>query len=128
MSNQKCPLMFCRAGQDFYGSQLFGSSFIFEPLQHGFGTSETSSRPMNASSELRPALLFGSRCRRCPNRWIDRFWFQPDHAAAVHTAISELQSLQSGRSASIATRPPYDNLKRLPAIADSLLSVQDQYN
>ena len=37
MSNQKCPLMFCRAGQDFYGSQLFGSSFIFEPLQYGFG-------------------------------------------------------------------------------------------
>jgi hypothetical protein len=58
-------------------------------------------------------LLFGSRCRRCPNRWIDRFWFQPDHAAAVHTAISELQSLQSGRRASIATRPPYDNLKPL---------------
>jgi hypothetical protein len=29
--------MFCRAGQDFYGSQLFGSSFIFEPLQYGFG-------------------------------------------------------------------------------------------
>ena len=55
--------------QDFYGSQLFGSSFIFEPLLHGFGS---SSRPMNASSELRPALLFGSRCRRCPNRWIDR--------------------------------------------------------
>jgi hypothetical protein len=35
--NQKCPLMFCRAGQDFYGSQLFGSSFIFESLQYGFG-------------------------------------------------------------------------------------------
>jgi hypothetical protein len=29
--------MFCRAGQDFYGSQLFGSSFIFESLQYGFG-------------------------------------------------------------------------------------------
>ena len=35
--NQKCPLMFCRAGQDFHGSQLFGSSFIFEPLPYGFG-------------------------------------------------------------------------------------------
>jgi len=35
--NQKCPLMFCRAGQDSHGSQLFGSSFIFEPLQYGFG-------------------------------------------------------------------------------------------
>lgn len=35
--NQKCSLMFCRAGQDFYDSQLFGSSFIFEPLRCGFG-------------------------------------------------------------------------------------------
>ena len=49
MSNQKYPLMFCRAGQDFYGSQLFGSSFIFETLQYA---SETFSRLMKASSEL----------------------------------------------------------------------------
>jgi porin len=28
--------MFFPAGQDFYDSQLFGSSFIFEPLQYGF--------------------------------------------------------------------------------------------
>jgi hypothetical protein len=59
--------------QDFYGSQLFGSSFNFEP----------------------PQLCCSAVAA----------------AAAVHTAISELQSLQSGRSASIATRPPYDNLK-----------------
>jgi hypothetical protein len=32
-----------RAGQDFYDSQLFGSSFIFEPLHYGFGN---SSQPM----------------------------------------------------------------------------------
>jgi len=31
--NQKCPLMFFPAGQDFCGSQLFGPSLIFEPLQ-----------------------------------------------------------------------------------------------
>jgi hypothetical protein len=35
--NQKRPLMFCRSGQDSYGSQLFGCSFIFEPLQYSFG-------------------------------------------------------------------------------------------
>jgi hypothetical protein len=32
--NQKCPLMFCPAGRDCYGSQFFGSSFIFETPQH----------------------------------------------------------------------------------------------
>ena len=47
-------LMFCRAGQDFYGSQLFGHSFIFEPLQYGFGNLFST---MNASSELGPALF-----------------------------------------------------------------------
>jgi hypothetical protein len=61
--NQKCSLMFCRAGQDFYGSQLFGSSFIFETLQYA---SETSSRLMKASSELRSALLV-RLCRTVPS-------------------------------------------------------------
>jgi hypothetical protein len=52
--NQKCSLMFCRARWDFYGSQLFGSS---SSSNHFSTASETSSRPMNASSELRPALF-----------------------------------------------------------------------
>jgi hypothetical protein len=29
--------MFCEPGRTFYDSQLFGSSFIFEPLHYGFG-------------------------------------------------------------------------------------------
>src|SRR3984957_8961532 len=106
MSNQKCPLMFCRAGQDFYGSQLFGSSFIFElpPLCCSAVAAAAARIDGSTGSDSNPTMPL-----RC-------------------TAISELQSLQSGRSASIATRPPYDNLKRLPAIADSLLSVEDQHN
>jgi hypothetical protein len=45
--------MFCRAGQDFYGSQLFGSSFIFEPLQHGFGNLFSTYERFDPPSTLR---------------------------------------------------------------------------
>jgi hypothetical protein len=58
------PLMFCRAGQDFYGSLLFGSSFIFEPLQYGFGNLfsiyESFDPPSTPAAEVRviPASHF----------------------------------------------------------------------
>jgi porin len=52
------------AGQDFYGSQLFGPSFIFEPLQYGFGnlfsTRESFDPPSTPAAEVRviPASHF----------------------------------------------------------------------
>ena len=53
------------AGQDFYGSQLFGPSFIFEPLQYGFGnlysaTYENFDPPSTPAAEIRviPASHF----------------------------------------------------------------------
>jgi porin len=52
------------AGQDFYGSQLFGPSFIFEPLQYGFGnlfsTYESFDPPSTPAAEVRviPASHF----------------------------------------------------------------------
>jgi hypothetical protein len=52
--NQKCSLMFCRAAQDFTVPNSLALPFIFETLQYA---SQTSSRLMKASSELRPALL-----------------------------------------------------------------------
>jgi len=46
------------AGVDFYGTQLFGASFIFEPLQYGFGnlsaaTYESFDPPSTPAAELR---------------------------------------------------------------------------
>jgi porin len=45
------------AAQDFYGSQLFAPSFIFEPLQYGFGnlfsTYESFDPPSTPAAELR---------------------------------------------------------------------------
>jgi len=53
------------AGVDFYGTQLFGPSFIFEPLQYGFGnlsaaTYESFDPPSTPAAELRviPAAHF----------------------------------------------------------------------
>jgi hypothetical protein len=54
--------------------------------------------------------------------------FEPDRARCGVRRDSELQSLQSGRSASVAVRLPNDNLQCRQTIADSLLSVQDRYN
>ena len=56
--------MFFPAGQDFYDSQLFGSSFIFEPLQYGFenlfSTYESFDPPSTPAAEVRviPASHF----------------------------------------------------------------------
>jgi porin len=56
--------MFFPAGRDLYGSQPFGSSFIFEPLQCGFGnlfsTYESFHPPSNPAAEVRviPASHF----------------------------------------------------------------------
>jgi hypothetical protein len=52
--NRKCSLMFCRAGQDFTVPNFLALPFIFETLQYA---SQTSSRLVKASRELRPALL-----------------------------------------------------------------------
>ena len=53
------------AGQDFYGSQLFSPSFIFEPLQYGYGnlyssTYENFDPPSTPAAEVRviPASHF----------------------------------------------------------------------
>jgi porin len=52
------------AGQDFYGAQLFGPSFIFEPLQYAFGnlysTYENFDPPSTPAAEIRviPAAHF----------------------------------------------------------------------
>jgi len=52
------------AAQDFYGAQLFGPSFIFEPLQYGFGnlfsTYESFDPPSTPAAEVRviPASHF----------------------------------------------------------------------
>jgi porin len=53
------------AGQDFYGSQLFAPSFIFEPLQYAFGnlyasTYENFDPPSTPAAEVRviPAVHF----------------------------------------------------------------------
>jgi len=45
--------MFFPARQDFYSSQLFGSSFIFEPLQYGFGNLFSTYESFDPPSTLR---------------------------------------------------------------------------
>ncbi len=71
----------------------------------------------------------GSRCCRCPNRWIDPVLVSnPTVPVAGVGRDSGLQSLQSGGSASVAVRLPSDKPKCRPTVADSFLSVQDRYN
>lgn len=55
-----------RAGQDFCGSQLFGSSFIFEPLQYGLGnlfsTYESFDPPSTPAAEVRLPSISSPWC------------------------------------------------------------------
>ena len=69
------------AAQDFYGTQLFGPSFIFEPLQYAFGnlgaaTYETFDPPSTPAAELRVIPL--------EHIYVKSMVFAADHLPYTH--------------------------------------------
>jgi hypothetical protein len=93
--------------QDFYGSQLFGSSFIFEPPPLCCSAVAAAAARIDGStgSDSNPTMPL-----RCTPRFPNCNLYNRD-------------GLQASPPGLLMT-----TLKRLPAIADSLLPVQDQYN